>query len=53
VRAAAVLAFFAVVFAGAAVWRVRRDRGRITPASKTWLLVAAIFALVCAWLQLR
>lgn len=52
-RAAAVLALFSVVFACAAVWRVRRDHGRIRVASKTWLVVAGMFALVSAWLRLR
>jgi hypothetical protein len=33
---------------------VRRARdGRFTPQTRTWLMVAAIFAIVSAWLSLR
>jgi hypothetical protein len=39
-----------VVFLLAAVVRLVRDSGRIGPASKTWLLIAVIFAAVSAWL---
>jgi hypothetical protein len=44
-----ILALLSAVFFTAAAWRLWRDRGRTRPASKAWLLVAAIFALVSAW----
>lgn len=47
-----VFAMLALVFLGAAAWRLRRD-GRLRPASKTWLLVAAIFGAASAWLWPR
>lgn len=52
-HAKGILAVMAVAFLAAAAWRVRRDNGRIAPASKTWLMVAAVFALVSAWLWMR
>jgi len=45
-----VLAVFSIVFLIAAFVRLARDKGRIAPASKTWLLVGIIFAAVSAWL---
>jgi hypothetical protein len=43
----------AVVFLLAAAARYLRDGRRIGPASRTWLLIAAIFAIVSAWLWWR
>lgn len=45
-----ILAALAVVFLVIAGQRLVRDRGRIGPASRTWLIVAVVFALVSAWL---
>ena len=47
-----VLAILAVVFAAAAILRVVRDGGRVSAASRTWLIVTMIFALVSSWLWL-
>jgi hypothetical protein len=52
-QAKVILAVMAIAFLAAAAWRVRRDSGRIAPASKTWLLVAGAFALVSMWLWMR
>ena len=52
-QAKVILAVMAVTFLAAAAWRVRRDGGGIAPASKTWLVVGAIFAVVSAWLWTR
>jgi hypothetical protein len=49
-RAALVLALFAAAFLLAAALRMAREHGRIDPASKTWLLAGALFALVSTWL---
>jgi hypothetical protein len=38
------------VFVLSAAVRYARDGWRIGPASRTWLLIAAIFAIVSAWL---
>ncbi len=38
------------VFVAAGVGRIVRERGRIGPASRTWLMVALIFALASLWL---
>lgn len=46
-----ILAVLAVVFGIAAVLRWRRDGMRPGPSTRTWLLVAAIFTAVAAWLQ--
>jgi len=50
VAAKYILAALALVFlvAGAARWL--RDGGRAHPQSRTWLLIAAIFGAVSAWL---
>jgi hypothetical protein len=48
-----ILMALAIVFVAAAVVRLQHDRGRFTPASKTWALVGIIFALVSIWLWLR
>ena len=45
-----VVAVLALLFLVLGFVRLARDRGRIAPASRTWLLVGAIFALVSAWL---
>jgi uncharacterized membrane protein HdeD (DUF308 family) len=52
-QARTILAVLAVVFLVAAVLRLVRDAGQIRPASKTWLLISAIFAVVSAWLWLQ
>jgi hypothetical protein len=51
-RAALVLALLAAAFLLAAALRMARARGRIDPASKTWLLAGGTLALVSAWLVL-
>jgi hypothetical protein len=45
-----ILAVLAAVFLLATLIRLARDSGRIGPASRTWLIVAIIFAVVSAWL---
>jgi len=45
-----ILAALAAVFVIAGVVRLVRDGGRTHPQSKTWLLIAAIFGVVSAWL---
>jgi len=45
-----ILAALAAVFVLAALLRLVHDKGRIGPASGTWLIVAIIFAVVSAWL---
>lgn len=45
-----VLAVLAVVFLALGALRLARDGGRLAPASKTWLIVGFVFALVSAWL---
>ena len=47
------LAVLALSFLVLGVGRLARDGGRIAPASRTWLLVGAIFGLVSAWLWTR
>jgi uncharacterized membrane protein HdeD (DUF308 family) len=47
-----VLTILAVVFLAAGVTRLIRDHGRMHGQSKTWLIVAAIFGVVSAWLWL-
>jgi hypothetical protein len=47
------LGVVALVFLVAAMGRMARDRGKLGPAARTWLLVAAIFATVAAYLWLR
>ena len=46
-----ILALLAFVFAAAAALRWIRNPGRPGPATRTWLLIAAIFTAVAAWLQ--
>lgn len=46
-----ILLALAVAFVCAATLRYRRD-GRIANATRTWLIVAAIFTLVSGWLYL-
>jgi uncharacterized membrane protein HdeD (DUF308 family) len=45
-----ILAALALVFLVASVMRVARDGGKLRPQSRTWLLIAAIFGAVSAWL---
>lgn len=45
-----ILCVLAVVFLVAALWRLARDGFKLVPASRTWLMVALIFAAVSAWL---
>jgi hypothetical protein len=49
VTAPYILAGFAVLFLVATMIRLTRDRGSFHPQSRTWLLIAVIFALVSAW----
>lgn len=46
-----ILISVAVLLIAAAVWDDLRQGGRVTPARKTYLLVACIFAAVSAVLQ--
>ena len=48
-----ILAVFAIGFLAAAVLRGRAARGRPHPQTRTWLLVAMIFAVVSGWLFAR
>jgi uncharacterized membrane protein HdeD (DUF308 family) len=48
-----ILAVLAVVFLIAAIVRLARTGGRNHPQTRTWLLIAAIFAVVSAWLFSR
>jgi hypothetical protein len=41
------------VFLIAALWRTRSAAGRPHPQTRTWLLVAMIFAAVSGWLFAR
>jgi hypothetical protein len=45
-----ILGVLSVVFLGLGGTRLARDAGRFGPASKTWLLVGVIFAVVSVWL---
>lgn len=45
-----ILAVLAGVFLTAALWRLGRDGFKLAPSSRTWLLVALIFAAVSGWL---
>lgn len=49
--ASPILAILSLVFFAAALLRLRRDAWRIGPASRTWLIVGAVFAVVAAWLS--
>jgi hypothetical protein len=46
------LCVVALLFLAAAMGRMARDPGKLVPAARTWLLVAAIFATVAAYLWL-
>jgi hypothetical protein len=48
-----ILPVVSAIFLLAAVIRLVRNSGHIGPASKTWLLVAVIFAVVSAWLWIQ
>ena len=45
-----ILAALALVFLIAGTARLVRDGGKPNPQSRTWLLIAAIFGAVSAWL---
>ncbi|MBS0342349.1 MAG: hypothetical protein JSS56_17655 [Proteobacteria bacterium] len=45
-----ILAALAAVFLAAALWRLSRDGFKLAPSSRSWLLVALIFASVSGWL---
>jgi hypothetical protein len=45
-----VLGVLAVIFIGLALLRIVRERKRIGPASRTWLTIGIIFALVSGYL---
>jgi hypothetical protein len=48
-----ILGALSIVFFVAAARRLARDRGKLHPQSRAWLLIAAIFAAVSAWLFLQ
>ena len=48
-----ILVVVAAVFLLAALIRLVRDGGHIGPASRTWMLVAVIFAMVSTWLWIH
>jgi hypothetical protein len=50
VAAKYILAVLAAVFLALAGLRILRDSGRITPASRTWLLTGIIFGAVSGYL---
>jgi hypothetical protein len=50
--AAAILTDVAILFLVATIWNYLQQENRLTPARRTWLSVAGIFALVSALLQL-
>jgi len=45
-----ILGVSALIFLFLATFRIVRDGGRITPASRTWLTIGIIFALVSGYL---
>jgi hypothetical protein len=45
-----ILAALSVVFLILSILRIVRDGSRITPASRTWLTIGIIFALVSGYL---
>jgi len=53
VAAKYILAAAACAFLLAAAVRLARDGGRPHPQSRTWLIVAVIFAIVSGWLFAR
>ena len=50
--ASGILTSVAVLLVAAAIWDDLRRNDRVTPARKTYLMVACIFALVSAVLQI-
>jgi len=50
VAAKYILAVLSVVFLALAIRRIARDGTQITPASRTWLTIGIIFALVSGYL---
>jgi hypothetical protein len=50
VAAKYILAILALLFLLAALWRLVRNGGKLQPQSRTWLIVAAVFAAVSVWL---
>ena len=47
-----ILTNVSILFVVATIWNYLRQEERLTPARRTWLSVAGIFALVSALLQL-
>jgi len=47
-----ILTNVAILFLAATIWSYLRQEERLTPARKTWLLVAGIFALISLLLRL-
>jgi hypothetical protein len=47
-----ILTNVAILFLVATVWNYLRQEDRLTPARRTWLSVAGIFALISVLLQL-
>jgi hypothetical protein len=47
-----ILTDVSILFLVSTIWDYLRQEDRLTPARRTWLLVAGIFALVSALLQL-
>jgi hypothetical protein len=45
-----ILPLLAVAFLVLALWRLSRDGFKLGPASRTWLIIAASFGAVSAWL---
>jgi hypothetical protein len=50
-QASAILMSVAILLLAATIWDDLRSNGRVTPLRKTYLLVASIFAFVCAVVQ--
>jgi hypothetical protein len=49
-NAGLILAAGSVLFLVAALWRLSREGFKLGPAARTWLMIAAIFGAVSAWL---
>jgi hypothetical protein len=47
-----ILTNVAILFLAATLWTYLRQEGRLSPARKTWLLIAGIFALISLLLRL-
>jgi hypothetical protein len=47
-----ILTNIAIIFLGVTVWNYLQQEGRLTPARRTWLTVAGIFAAVSLLLRL-